>query len=266
VTTAIKLPDIACGVVRELPVLLLDAHLLAVNKPAGIPVTFQSEQPEPSALLPLLHKAIAEGRAWAKSMELDYLMPVHRPEPQTSGVLLFARSAEALASLTDQFASVKVHQEFSALVKGSPAEDEFELDVKLSPHPDRPGQLRADSRQGKRYRTQCKVLQRFHRYTLLRCHPFPGRSGQVIAHLRHARIPVVADPDRGGAGIFLSQLKRDYEPKKNQPERPLIGRPALHLDSITFAHPATGTEQSVHAPLAKDFNVALKYLRRFAVR
>ena len=265
-TTVIKLPDPACGVVRELPVLLIDADILAVNKPAGVPVTLHPDQPEPSALLPLLHNAIGSGKPWARAMQLEYLMPVHRPEPHTTGVLLFARSAETLASLSDQFGSGKARQEFSALVKGSPAENDFELNAKLSPHPDRPGQLRADSRQGKRYRTRCQVLERFSRHTLLRCSPFPGRSGQVIAHLRHARYPVVADPDRGGAGIFLSQLKRDYEPKKNQPERPLIGRPALHLDSVTFAHPATGTEQSVLAPLTKDFNVALKYLRRFAMR
>ena len=76
--------------------------------------------------------------------------------------------------------------------------------------------------------------------------------------------PLVADPDRGGAGLFLSQLKRDYVPKKGQEERPLIGRPALHLETVQLQHPATGEPLLLTTPLARDFGVALKYLRRYA--
>ena len=83
----------------------------------------------------------------------------------------------------------------------------------------------------------------------------PGKPGQITAHLRHARHPLVADPDRGGAGIFLSQLKRDYEPKKGQEERPLIGRPALHLETVELQHPVRGpitiAPKSVHVTSAK---------------
>jgi 23S rRNA-/tRNA-specific pseudouridylate synthase len=157
-------------------------------------------------------------------------------------------------------------QRYLALVRGGAPQDKFDLNTRLVPHPDRPGQLRSDSKNGKRYVTRCEVLERFRGYTLLRCLPHPGQPGQITAHLRHARLPLVADPDRGGAGLFLSQLKRDYEPKKGQPERPLIGRPALHLETMELRHPLTGAALVITAPLPKDFDVALKYLRRFAVR
>ena len=75
---------------------------------------------------------------------------------------------------------------------------------------------------------------------------------------------MVGDPYRGGAGIFLSQLKRDYEAKKGQEERPLIGRLALHLEKLELPHPVSGEPLNVVAPPAKDFSVASKYLRRFA--
>jgi 23S rRNA-/tRNA-specific pseudouridylate synthase len=264
VSNLIKLPDRACGVVRELPILFLDPHLLAVNKPAGIAVSLDPEQPEPSALLPLLHQAITDQKPWALKMELDYLMAVHRPDAQTSGVLLLARSREVREALAEALGSGKAPQQHLALVKGRPPEQEFELNAKLAPHPERPGQMRSDSKYGKSYRTRCEVRERFRDHTLLQCLPFPGHPGQITAHLRHARWPLVADPDRGGAGILLSQLKRDYVPKKGQPERPLLGRPALHLETVRLLHPVTGADLEITAPPPKDFTVTLKYLRQFA--
>jgi 23S rRNA pseudouridine1911/1915/1917 synthase len=264
VSLAIKLPDRACGVVRELPILLLDDHLLIVNKPAGLAVTLSPEQPEPSALLPLLHDAVTHHKPWAVKMGLDYLMSAHRLEAQCTGVLILARSRDVLAVLADQFGSGQAQQQHLALVRGGPKENEFELTAKLVPHPDRPGQMKSDSKLGKSYRTRCEVLERFRHYTLMRCLPFPGRPGQIAAHLRHARLPLVADPDRGGAGLLLSELKRDYVPKKDQPERPLIGRPALHLESIRCTHPVNGSQLDISAPPPNDLAVALKYLRQFA--
>jgi 23S rRNA pseudouridine1911/1915/1917 synthase len=264
VTTVIKLADRERGVVWELGIVLVDPHLLVLNKPAGPDVHPPHGDPECVALLPLLHRAVAEARPWAKAMGLEYLVAPHRPEAQTSGVLVLARSREVLDVLAGQFASGSARQEHWALVRGGPSETQFELDAKLVPHPDRPGQMRSDSKRGKRYRTRCEVLERFRGYTLLRCTPSPGRPGQITAHLRHARLPLVADPDRGGAGLFLSQLKRDYVPKKEQEERPLIGRPALHLETVQLQHPVTGDPLLLTAPLARDFGVALKYLRRFA--
>lgn len=263
-STLIKLPDRDRGVVWKLPILFHDSHLLVLNKPAGLEITAQANPQDVSALLPLLHTAIADGRSWTKALELVDVMAAHRPEAQTSGVMILARNRPALESLGDQFGSGTVRQQYLALVRGGPGEKAFELDARLVLHPDRPGQMRSDSRRGKRYRTQCDVMERFRAYTLLQCVPSPGKSGQIAAHLRHARYPLVADPDRGGAGIFLSQLKSSYEPKKGQEERPLLGRPALHLETIELQHPVGGEPLSFTAPLAKDFTVALKYLRQFA--
>jgi 23S rRNA pseudouridine1911/1915/1917 synthase len=264
VSPSIKLADRDRDVVWELPILFQDPQVLALNKPPGPDLTAQPGHPEIPALLPLLHEAIAAGKPWTLKLELDYLSPAHRLEPQTSGVQILARSHTVLVELARQFGSATVRQHYLALVRGGPPENRFELDARLSPHPEHVGQMRADSKEGKRCRTQFELVERFRGYSLLRCLPSPGRPGQIGAHLRHARFPLVADPYRGGAGIFLSQLKRDYEPKKGQEERPLIGRPALHLEKVELEHPVGGELLSVTASLAKDFKVALKYLRMFA--
>lgn len=260
----IKLADRDRGVVWELPILYCDPQVLALSKPAGPDLNAHPDHPDIPALLPLLHDAIASGKPWAVKLDLDFLSPAHRLEPQTSGVLLLARSQTVLVELTRQFGSLAVRQHYLALVRGGPPETCFELNTRLSPHPDHPGQMRTDSKQGKRCRTQCEVLERFRGYSLLRCLPTSGRPGQIGAHLRHARFPLVADPYRGGSGLFLSQLKRDYELKKGQEERPLIGRAALHLEEIELEHPVGGEALRVTAPPVKDFAVGLKYLRKFA--
>jgi hypothetical protein len=64
--------------------------------------------------------------------------------------------------------------------------------------------------------------------------------------------------------LYLSQIKRGYEHKKNAEELPLIGRVALHASSLTVTQPTQGTPVTIESPLPKDFQVALKYLRKFA--
>jgi len=74
--------------------------------------------------------------------------------------------------------------------------------------------------------------------------------------------PVLNDPLYGDATpLLLSGLKRGY--KGGLDERPLITRLALHAGGLTFKHPLTRAPLTLTAPLPKDFEVALKYLRKF---
>ena len=63
---------------------------------------------------------------------------------------------------------------------------------------------------------------------------------------------------------MLSRLKPNYRLKANEPERPLIGRLALHAAALSLPHPATGNPVTIVSPWPKDLSVAIKYLRRFA--
>ena len=79
-----------------------------------------------------------------------------------------------------------------------------------------------------------------------------------------AACPIVGDKLYGGAaGLYLSQLKQDYK-RGRDPERPLMGRLALHAQRLSLRHPVTGEALAVEAPLPHDFEISLKYLRRFA--
>jgi len=83
-------------------------------------------------------------------------------------------------------------------------------------------------------------------------------------HLAAAGAPILYDPFYGDPGISLrlSDLKRGY--KGRDDEKPFIGRLALHASALTFTHPASRERMTLTAPLPHEFEVALKYLRRFA--
>jgi 23S rRNA pseudouridine955/2504/2580 synthase len=101
--------------------------------------------------------------------------------------------------------------------------------------------------------------------TLVRVFPRTGRGHQIRVHLQSLGHPIVADPDYGGARLFLSDLKRGYKRRPGVTERPLLTRMFLHAAAIALPD-ADGTPIEVEAPLPDDLRVALAKARTFAVR
>lgn len=260
----IKLSSPATREFWEVPVLYEDESLLALDKPAGLLSSPDSDDPTRPNLLQLLHTGISEGKAWARERGLSYLMNAHRLDQENSGVILLARSKPVLVTLANAFGSELPKKSYLALVMGSPAEDTFEIDAKLAPHPLKASMIRVDSRHGKKSRTRFEVLERFAGWTLLKCEPLLERTHQIRVHLRHVRLPVAGDELYGGKPLWLSRIKPGYRLKPGHTERPLIGRVALHAERLSLAHPVTGQELTIEAFWPKDLTVAVRYLRKFA--
>jgi RluA family pseudouridine synthase len=248
----------------EVPVLFEDTDLLALDKPAGLLTSPDRYDPERPNLMRLLHDHVARGVPWARARGLSYLANAHRLDFETSGVLLLAKHKAALVRLAGDFGTEKPEKLYLALAQGSPAEDAFEVDAKIGPHPGRPGVMRVDWKGGKQARTAFRVLERFHGLTWLECRPFTGRTHQIRVHLWWVKHPLVADRAYAGGQLRLSDLKRRYHLKPGRTERPLLGRCALHAWRLTLRHPLTGAPLTLEAPLPDDLAVALKYLRRHA--
>ncbi len=263
----------------EIPVLCEDAHLLALDKPAGLPVSPDPTQSDRPSLMKLLHDGIKHDARWAVEGERSYLMPAHRLDPEITGVLLLAKSKPVLLALLNHFGAGKPGRRFVALVQGAPRDGRFQAEARLAPARGAPASspanaragrpalplMRADARRGKRSLTRFEVRERFSGYTLLQCELLTDRPHQVRVHLRNLRLPVVGDSLYGGRPLLLSRLKADYRLKPNKTERPLIAQPALHAESLTLPHPVTGAAVTITAPWPKDLTVAVKYLRRYAL-
>src|SRR5205814_4966327 len=102
----------------QIAVLWEDEHLLALDKPSGLPVSPDRCEPLRPSLMLLLHRDIARGAAWARERRMAYLANAHRLDFQTSGVILLARNKASLSALANQFAAEKPTRTCVALVHG----------------------------------------------------------------------------------------------------------------------------------------------------
>ena len=235
------------------PILYEDEAIVAFDKPSGLlsaPDRWDKSLP---CLTGIVHEFLCG--------EYENL---HRLDRDASGVVLFAKTADALRAVREQFDSRQVRKVYLALVSPAPREARGEVAFPLAPDPRRPGRMRV-SRDGKPSSTSYEAVESFRGgWALVQAEPHTGRTHQIRVHLAHAGCPIVGDALYGdGKGLFLSQIKRGYKPGRD-PERPLIGRLALHARALALRHPFTGAELRIESPLPRDFEIALKYLRRFA--
>ena len=239
--------------------------MLALDKPAGLLTSPHRDDPQKPSLMKLLHTGLAQDKPWAKERGLSYLMNTHRLDFETSGILLLAKTKQALVAMANLFGTEKPVKGYTALVHGSPGEARFTVNARLAPHAVRIGQMRVD-KIGKRSRTEIEVRERFSNITLVTCQPLIERAHQIRLHLKHAGYPIIGDTLYGGSPLLLSQLKGQYRLKPGRSEKPLIERVALHAEELAFVHPVSGARIGIRAPWPKDLSVAVKYLRRYAAK
>jgi len=237
------------------PILFEDEWLIAFDKPSGLLTLPDRWNKARACLTALVHQHLAPN-----------IFNVNRLDAEISGILLCAKQKSALTALVRQFEARRGQQHFLALVCGALPEPDMSIRRELERDPGEPGRMRlaAAYRRGA-CRTRAHAIEVFRAHSLLEAWPSTDKTHQIRVHLAHVGCPVVADAFYGnGQGLYLSEIKSDYKFKTNEPERPLIGRVALHAESLTFTHPATHNELTIAAPWPKDFAIAIKYLKRFA--
>ncbi|MCX7930324.1 MAG: pseudouridine synthase [Chlorobi bacterium] len=188
---------------------------------------------------------------------------VHRLDHDTSGVMVFARTAEAHRHLSLQFEHRMVEKNYHAIVVGVVEQDEFDIDIPLMADSSKPGRVIPSAR-GKESLTRVRVIERFDGSTLVACQPVTGRQHQVRVHLAAVGHPLLVDPLYGvGDGVYMSALKPRYKKAKDEPERPLISRATLHALRIVIEHPIDGKRVAFVAEYPKDFRALLQALRKY---
>ncbi len=180
-------------------IVALGERWIAIDKPAGL-LSVPGRGPEKADC------------AWRRLQAIHpEAIPVHRLDMETSGLLLFARDADAHRALSRAFERREVEKRYVAIVHGAPCSDAGEIDLPLIVDwPRRPLQ-KLDLEHGKRSLTRWRVLERHAATTRLALEPLTGRSHQLRLHLAALGHPIVGDPLYGrpdGAVRLLLHAER----------------------------------------------------------
>ena len=221
-------------------ILFEDQDIIVINKPAGLAVHGGS------GLSFGLIEALRSLRPDAKHLEL-----VHRLDRDTSGCLMIAKKRSMLRILHEQLRAKTMQKNYWALVDGSWDGKIRKVDEPLKKNTLQSGErvVRVDKADGKPSQTLFKVLERFASCTLVQASPVTGRTHQIRVHSACMGHPIAGD-DKYGNNDFS-----DFMAKKG------LKRMFLHAYSLKFAHPGSGEELFVKAPLDKSLDKALGFLR-----
>ncbi|MBC7920567.1 MAG: RNA pseudouridine synthase [Ferruginibacter sp.] len=183
----------------------------------------------------------------------------HRLDKETSGVLAIAKNPAAYRHLSMQFEHRQVVKSYHAVVGGIHDLDSISVYLPIAQLTN--GTVKIDREKGKEAETIFNTRRAYRLHTLVDCHPITGRTHQIRIHLSCLKAPIVMDEQYGGKPIYLSQLKKNFNLKRDTEELPLIQRVALHAYALTFAR-TDGEEITVEAPYPKDFAALIRQLEK----
>jgi len=216
----------------DVPVVYSDDQVIVVDKPAGLVVHPGAGQRDGTLVHGLLHRFpdLAEVG--------DPTRPgiVHRLDKGTSGLMVVARTVDALAHLTAQLKAREVERRYLALVLGEVAEGQGVVDAPVGRSARQPTRMAVTAR-GRAARTRYEVVERYTDpvpATLLECRLETGRTHQIRVHLAAIGHPVVGDTGYGRGDALAMK------------------RPFLHAHELAFDHPADGSRRSFRSPLPAD--------------
>lgn len=224
-------------------------NLITLNKPSGLLSIPDREGKEIS-----LKEILAE--------HYSGVFTVHRLDRETSGLIVFAKNAEAHKHLSRQFENRKTVKIYHGLVIGSLQQKEGTVDAPIAENMVKRGTM-IIHRRGKQAITDFKVLQDFKIYSRVQFQIHTGRTHQIRVHAKEMGHPLVCDAIYGDRKpVLLSAFKNKFKLSKDeQDERPLLNRLALHAFQLQIED-LNGEMLLLEAPLHKDLRATLQQLEK----
>ena len=238
-----------------------DEALLVVNKPAGMVV-----HPAYNNWSGTLVNALTYHFQNLPSMINNEGRPglVHRIDKDTSGLLVIAKTEQAMTSLAKQFFQHSIERTYLALVWGEPNPEEGTVDVNL-------GRSLKDRRVtaafpegdfGRKAITHYQVLEKFRYISLVRCNLETGRTHQIRAHMKYIGHPIFNDATYGGDKILKGTVFSKYKSFVENCFK-IIPRQALHAKSLGFIHPVSGKFMNFDSDLPQDMQDVIEKWKNY---
>lgn len=188
---------------------------------------------------------------------------VHRLDKHTTGVMVIAKTEQALTHLSLQFYERTIDRRYVALAWGDIEEDgTITGNIGRSLKNRKVMSIFPEGDFGKHAVTHYKVLERLNYITLVECKLETGRTHQIRAHFQHIGHPLFNDPEYGGNKILKGTTFTKYKQfVMNNFE--LLPRQALHARKLELTHPATGERMNFESPMPEDMTTVLNRWRDY---
>ena len=213
----------------EFTILYEDAHILVVDKPAGMLI-----HPSRSRLTGTLANRVVG--YYQRTGQSCAFHPITRLDRDTFGIVLLAKNAHIHGILNTFHSEGTIRKTYHALVFGGPKEDTGLIDAPIARRP-LPSLLRYVNPEGKPSLTEFTVLERKDGITKLALRPVTGRTHQLRVHCSHMGYPILGDPQYGS------------EASQKLSEEMGLSSQLLCAKSLKFPHPITGAEMQIESKL-----------------
>jgi 23S rRNA pseudouridine1911/1915/1917 synthase len=242
VTLPVPRPAVPPRPVEGLVVVYEDDDIIVVDKPRGV-----AAHPSPGWAGPtVIGGLLAAGHAVATSGAAERQGIVHRLDANTTGVMVVAKSERAYSALKRAFRERTVDKTYHALVQGHPDPLRGTIDAPIGRHPSGDGRFAVVS-DGRPSITHYDTLEAFRAASLVSVKLETGRTHQIRVHMSAIRHPCAGDLLYGADPTLAARLG--------------LTRQWLHAVTLSFEHPATGTQVTFSSPYPADLEHAINVLR-----
>jgi 23S rRNA pseudouridine1911/1915/1917 synthase len=169
---------------------------------------------------------------------------VHRLDKDTSGIMICAKNDAAHVSLSEQIQSKTAQRTYLAVVRGNLKTDSGVIETQIARDKDDRKKMAVVKEGGRNAVTEYEVVERFGKYTIVKCKLKTGRTHQIRVHMEYLGYPLVGDPK-------YSPMKTPFS----------INGQALHSLTLAFDHPRTGERMEFEASLPEDLHKVVTRLR-----
>ena len=216
-----------------------DGDVIVVNKPKGMVVHPAAGHPDGTLVNALLYHCgeSLSGIGGARRPGI-----VHRLDKDTSGLIIAAKNDFAHLSLTAQLSDRSLSRVYEAVAQGNFREDRGTVNAPIGRHPVDRKRMAVTDRNSREAITDWEVMERYGRYTRVRCILRTGRTHQIRVHMAYIHHPLLGNTVYGGA----ADKGLDTQ--------------CLHARKLKFLHPRTGEEVALECPLPPYFTEVLRRL------
>ncbi len=238
-----------------LNILYEDAHLIVIDKPAGMVVHPAPGHSSGTLVNALLHHCQDLSGIGGQ------IRPgiVHRLDRDTSGVMVVTKDDATHQDLAQQFKLHTIERRYIALIYGQPENEAGTIDKPIGRHPLHRKKMSSTTRHGRSAVTHWRVLQRFDidRLTLVELKLETGRTHQIRVHLSEAHHPLVGDP------VYGNSRRANQIPDTTLRAMILgLNRQFLHARLLRFTHPSTRKEMEFSSAAPAELQTLIDYLNR----